>query len=276
MKPFYLTLPLCAAVLLSSSTVLAQAQRPRTASGSQPQKPENKSLRPSNEARVKYAQLLKSGNTRLLVLLPRETYDPHVNGRRIVSTIPNDDTPTLGTPVAGSTEGAFTHLSNVQRIGAVAQGRKSGDVRGGGAYYSFTYRTHNYGDASHLSLSRGKFAVGFSGAAYGFLTDLGDVPLESVSLNTPAANLPATYERASREGIARSEHRRFADGVVVDGITFKRELPMVPNSTYVLRAVNYGNSDVLVAFKVVEVESDGAALILWKLLKRYSTPQLER
>ena len=37
-----------------------------------------------------------------------------------------------------------------------------------------------------------------------------------------------------------------------------------------------GNSDVLVAFRVVEVESDGTALILWKLLKRYSTPQLER
>lgn len=261
MKTFYLALTLLTTVLLSSLAVLAQTP-PRSVSGSQPQPPEKKSLRPSEEARVKYAEFLKSGNTRLLVLLPRETYDPHVNGRRIVSTIPNDDAPTLATPVAGSTEGAFTHLSNVQRIGAVAQGKKSGDVRGGGAYYSFTYRTHNYGDASHLSLSRGKFAVGFSGAAYGFLTDLGDVPLESVSLNTPAVNLPATYERASREGIARSEHRRFAEGVVVDGVTFKRALPMVPNSTYVLRAINYDNSDVLVALKVVEVESDGAALIL--------------
>lgn len=38
--------------------------------------------------------------------------------------------------------------------------------------------------------------------------------------------------------------------------------------------VNYAKSDVLVAFRVVEIDSDGSALIDWKLLKRFRTPQL--
>ncbi len=251
MRRFYVAIAL---LLLGSLTILAQTGS-RKDSATQSQEPEKKSLKPAKEARLKYAEFLKSRHTGLFVLLPREKYDPQANGRH--SNIPGEAAPTLG---------SFQW----------ANGRKSGDVRGGGAYYSFNYRTHQYGDASHLSLEQGHFLVGFSGANYGFLTNLGDVPLESVSLNTPAANFPAAYKRATYIGDSRKEHSRFGQGVVVDGITFINRLPMAPNSTYVLRAINYDDSDVLVAFRVVEVESDGTALILWKLLKRYSTPQVER
>ena len=253
MRRFYVAIAL---PLLASLTILAQTQSPKH-SATQPQKPEKKSLKPAREVRLKYAKFLKSQHTGLFLLLPREKFDPQVNGRHVVTNIPGDAPPNLG---------SFQW----------ANGRRSGDVQGGGAFYSFTYRTHAYGDASHLLLEQGHFLVGFAGANYGFLTNLGDVRLESVSLNTPAANWPATYKRATYIGDARKEQRRFGEGVVVDGITFKQRLPLIPNSTYVLRAINYDNSDVLVAFRVVEVESDGTALILWKLLKRYSTPQVER
>ena len=48
------------------------------------------------------------------------------------------------------------------------------------------------------------------------------------------------------------------------------------NSTYLLRAIDYERSDVLVVFRVVEVDSEGTPLILWKRLKSYSTPPLVR
>lgn len=252
MRRFYVAITL---LLLGSLTILGQTPS-RKDSATQPQKPEKKSLKPAKEASSKYAQFLKSRHTGLFVLLPREKYDPQVNGRHIGSNIPGEAAPTPGFQWAN--------------------GRRSSDVRGGGAYYSFTSRTHQYGDATHLSLEQGHFLVGFAGANYGFLTNLGDVPLESVSRNTPAAKFAASYKRATYIGNARKEHHRFGQGVVVDGITFTNRLPLVPNSTYVVRAINYDNSDLLVAFRVVEVESDGTALILWKLLKRYSTPQVER
>src|SRR5262245_37106694 len=39
-------------------------------------------------------------------------------------------------------------------------------IRGGGAYFSFTRLTHEYGYGSDLSLERGDLSVGFAGADY--------------------------------------------------------------------------------------------------------------
>jgi hypothetical protein len=46
--------------------------------------------------------------------------------------------------------------------------------------------------------------------------------------------------------------------------------------TYALRSVNYETSDVLVAFRVVRKDEDGSMVLLWKLLKKYPKPTLER
>ena len=56
-------------------------------------------------------------------------------------------------------------------------------VRGGGAYYSFISRTHQYGQGSDLELSNGEFSVGFAGADYGFLGIVEEGDIESVTLN---------------------------------------------------------------------------------------------
>ena len=40
------------------------------------------------------------------------------------------------------------------------------------------------------------------------------------------------------------------------------------------RMSSYDQADVLVAFRVVDIDSDGSAVILWKLLKTYPAPRL--
>jgi hypothetical protein len=148
-------------------------------------------------------------------------------------------------------------------------------VRGGGSYYSFTERSSEYG-ASDIGLEQGYLKTGFAGANYGFLTMLGDVPLENVSLETTATNILAVHQPAANEPKARIEQRRWSDGTIVDGATFKDRLPLKANTTYLLRAVLYSSHDSLVAFRVVRIDSDGSAIILWKLLKNYPVPQLAR
>jgi hypothetical protein len=148
-------------------------------------------------------------------------------------------------------------------------------VRGGGSYYSFTERTHEYG-WSDISLEQGRLKTGFAGANYGMLTDLGDVPLEDVNLKMIATNTLALHKAATEEPQARIEQRRWSDGTVVDGTTFKDRVPLKNNSTYLLRAVLYSSHDALVAFRVVRIDSDGSAIILWKLLKQYPKPYLAR
>jgi hypothetical protein len=73
---------------------------------------------------------------------------------------------------------------------------------------------------------------------------------------------------------ARSEGRKFSEGTLVDGINYKRRLAVEMNTTYLLRSINYGESDVLVALRVVRKDTDGSVIIVWKLLKKYSAPEL--
>ncbi|MFL6286121.1 MAG: hypothetical protein ACJ74Q_23520 [Pyrinomonadaceae bacterium] len=150
-------------------------------------------------------------------------------------------------------------------------------IRGGGAYYSFTSRTHEYGNGSDVKLEQNYFSVGFAGANFGFMLNVGDAPLETLSDEAEAVRFMASYETPSPLPDARKAQRQFADGGAQSGQwTYMDRLPVVVGGTYVLRSVNYDTSDVLVAFHVVRKDSDGSVVLLWKLLKRYPKPSLER
>ena len=149
-------------------------------------------------------------------------------------------------------------------------------LRGGGSYYSFTRLTHEYGSGSDIALHPGELYVGFAGANYGIMTNLGDIPLESVSLEQPHAMYLASYTAPNAEPKARVEARKFVDGAVEDGVLYKNRMKAEVRSTYLLRSISYAGSDVLVALRVVRKDTDGSVVIVWKLLKNYPIPQLAR
>jgi len=148
-------------------------------------------------------------------------------------------------------------------------------IRGGGAYYSFADLTHAYGHGSDLELEQGQLSVGFAGANYGILTNLGDVPLEEITVKDPRTFLLADYVAAKTEPEARDEYLRFRQGLHFNGILYQSRLPLQVNATYLLRSVIFQGSDILVAFRVVRRDPDGSAIVLWKLLKQYSTSELK-
>ena len=287
-------------LLFGSITVLAQTQAELEKKQAEAKRAEFKkkarTLVASEEDRAKYAEFLKASNTGLIRLLPREKYihesygeatgkdaSPAAPGsfeRKLNEEGPGTSLPGTIGPRGGSTsnpspnQGVLTNVNDLPPSIDPNVGKNRGRARDGGAYYSFARLTHAYGYGSDLSLERGQFQVGFAGADYGFLTNLGDVPLERITLDTPETKLLATYIPADKEPQARMEYRRFGQGVDIDGVLVKSRLPMRANSTYLVRAINYGDSDLLVAFRVVEIDSDGSPLILWKRLKKYSTPQL--
>ena len=150
-------------------------------------------------------------------------------------------------------------------------------MRGGGAYYSFTRRTHEYGNGSDVELQQNNFSVGFAGANFGFMLNVGAAPLETLSDEAEAVRFMASFQTPSPLPEARKAQRQFAGGGAQSGQwTYKDSLPVVVGSTYVLRSVNYDTSDVLVAFRVLRKDSDGSVVLLWKLLKKYPKPSLER
>lgn len=149
-------------------------------------------------------------------------------------------------------------------------------IRGGGAYYSFFNLTHEYGYGSDLELDHNMFLVGFAGADFGMMVNLGDVPLSDVSAKDSRAAFLATYRPPLYEPEARCEFKRFREGVVVDEKLYKRSLPVRVNSTYLLRSINYGRSDVLIGFRVARQEPDGSVIIAWKKLKEWRRPDIGR
>lgn len=159
---------------------------------------------------------------------------------------------------------------------------KQVDIRGGGAYFSFHYRSHEYGYGSDLSYEKGLLQVGFAGADYGMLTDLDDTPLEPISAEDPRASFLLNYQPPQKEEDARSEYRKFSvmrgshklSGFTVDGVNYQTRVDAVVNHTYLLRSIVYRRSDVLVAFRVVRINDDGGLTIAWKILKEFGPPDL--
>jgi hypothetical protein len=151
-------------------------------------------------------------------------------------------------------------------------------LRGGGAYYSFVHREHQYGYGSDIELQGGHFSVGFAGADFGFLVDLGDTPLESVSAETDGVRFVADFETPSAEREAREIQRQLSRSMGRHAGTspYRRRLPAVVGHTYAVRSVNYDRSDVLVAFRVLRQDENGSVLLLWKTLKEYTPPVLRR
>jgi hypothetical protein len=152
------------------------------------------------------------------------------------------------------------------------------NLRGGGAYYSFVHREHQYGYGSDIELQDGHFMVGFAGADFGFLVDLGETPLEEVSAETEALRPVAEFETPSAEREAREIQRQTVRrrGQQSGASPFTRRLPAVVGHTYAVRSINYDRSDILVAFRVLRRDDNGSLVLLWKTLKKYPAPTLRR
>lgn len=197
---------------------------------------EKQFLAPSEKDRMTYSAFLNKTDRGLIRLLPREVYESQVYRNQ----------------------------------------KKGLTINGAGAYYSFTRLTHEYVYGSDISLDSNYLSVGFAGVAYGMLLNLGDVPLEGVTIDVPNAHFVATYHPPSFEPDIRVEQRRFSQGTAVDDVVYKNRVPLEVNNTFLLRSISPDESDVLVAFRVVRKDTDGSAIIVWKLLKKYPKPEFAR
>ena len=200
------------------------------------QRLEDQFLSPAEEDRAAYKELLSQPDTGLIRLLPREVY------------------------------GSEVYNKNVKTL----------TIGGGGAFYSFARLTHEYGYGSDLLLEAGYLSIPAAGAGYGMMIDLGDVSLDEITKDYPTARALAAYEAVKNLPQARVEQRQVQDGRILDGATYKNRVPLKLGTTFLLRSIDYDETDVLVAFHTVRKDTDGSLIIAWKLLKRFPKPELLR
>lgn len=148
-------------------------------------------------------------------------------------------------------------------------------VRGNGAYYSFIKQSHSYDETPQIGLEQNFFKVGFYGASYGLMTDLGKTSLAEINESSKSLNALINYKPPTELSEARIEQTK-ARGFERENINYKDRLPVVVGHSYVLRAISYDEADTLVAFKVHRKDADGSLIIFWKPIKNYEKPQLAR
>lgn len=147
-------------------------------------------------------------------------------------------------------------------------------IQGGGAYYSFTTKSHDYQKIAQIELSQNNLSVGFAGADYGFIADLGEISLSDITKETDEVNFLANYKPPTNEPEIRIEQRK-AHNYEADSISYKSNVPAKVGHSYILRAISFSDADVLVAFKITRKDTDGSLIIFWKLLEKFEIPQIK-
>jgi len=166
--------------------------------------------------------------------------------------------------------------SKVITIDELSKGKPK-DLRFSGvaASYSFTRLNHSPWRAD-LKLKNGDFEVAFGPEVIGAITTLGDVPIDSLTADSTGVNILGTYAPPSDRKKAQSEYEHFKGGLTLAGYTFQTQVAIHENTTYALRSIAYGESDLLVAIRVVKQNDDGSVLLLWKRIDKFSTPKLSK
>ncbi len=149
-------------------------------------------------------------------------------------------------------------------------------ISGGGAFYSFVLKTHEYGQGSDIALEQGQLSVGFAGADYGMLLNVGDISLDQVASDHVATRALLDYTPPIKEAEVRAENRKLWQGIELSGFNFKSRVPANVSNTYLLRSISIDRSDVVVAFRIVRKDTDSSLILIFKVLKSFPKPTMER
>lgn len=164
---------------------------------------------------------------------------------------------------------------------------------GGGSSYSFRVENYRLPRLADLTFTAGSFqATGV--LLHGILVNIGDVPLEEVSLQTNGLRYLNEFGPQTEFEKAREIDRRLIEGVRRDGFLYRRGLYAVENTTFVLRSIAYNGRywravdeitydefefdkrrDVTIAFRIIEKDTEGNVTILWKKLQEKESPEVK-
>jgi hypothetical protein len=157
-------------------------------------------------------------------------------------------------------------------------------LSGGGAYYSFLRRKHEFGSGSDILLWPGQFKTAIADNDYGFLLYAGQgTPDELVKLNrgTPPAWLDPNrgdawkfmwdYRPPTDMKAIKAEKKKFL-GFVVAGTTFSDSVAVRNGGVYLLRSILIDRSDILVSLYVADVLDDESVVFAWRILYNFDTP----
>lgn len=163
---------------------------------------------------------------------------------------------------------------------------------GAGASYSFRTNTYRIPQLADLSFTENTF-ITVGNWIHGLLLEIGDVSLDKLSLQTSEVAELSSFPPASKFETAKEIDLKLLEGIKYKDKIYRRLTPARENTTYLLRSIAYRGTiyktaqgfvyneldydkrkDILVAFRVVKIDSEGNATILWKQLAVKDAPKI--
>lgn len=144
-------------------------------------------------------------------------------------------------------------------------------IRGGGAYYSFFFRSSHYGSGSDLGWEGGFLSTGYTDLT--LMADLGEVPLDQITRDSRSVvdlanfKMPKDPRNSPEWEKARSGNMTIGETSIVN-----RVRPIIGHS-YVIRSAALPYYDVLVAFTIYRQDMDNSLILIWKILQQNDTPR---
>lgn len=158
-----------------------------------------------------------------------------------------------------------------------------------------------------IQLDNNQFQIVQRGLNYGFIEDLGDIPIENLdnqllTVAKPTREFFLKYQPPDKLEALQIDRRLFITGKIADVCCIKlfAQAPAVLNHTYLVRTVQFQlpdavlnneritkrqrrnlelllttpSSDLLIAFRPVSRNPDGSYTVLWRILNRFSDPKI--
>lgn len=158
-------------------------------------------------------------------------------------------------------------------------------ARGGGSFWSFATRDHDYNREPDIALQDGRLSSGFYGASTGMVLDLGTVRIGDVSVqrDSPPPTLSAIHRKAWELMWTVTPHAWPRDGQIVVALDEEQrkqadELGVLHGTkaqaghSYLVRSVLPDEHDLIAAFEIVGRDENGIT-IAWRLLATFPIPK---
>ena len=155
--------------------------------------------------------------------------------------------------------------------------------RGGGSYYSFVRRTYDNSQGADIQYDEGVLHNGFAGLDYGFFLSLGQHEGDSLTVlrRDPPQWLSAdrraawdymwTYRPPTKVKEIRAAQRN-SDGFVIEGANLSRNMKPTAGGVYLLRSINFRDSDILIALYSATVLNDNSIVLVYRIISQFDTP----
>lgn len=163
---------------------------------------------------------------------------------------------------------------------------------GAGASYSFRIKNYSVTSLSDLIYKDDQFQS-FGNLTDGIFVNIGDIPLEQVSLSTNGLKFLTDFQPAAYFEEVREHFTLFKNGVEKDGFIYKNGVNAQENTTYILRSIAYSGKsyrmiqgvlydellfdsrkDKIVAFRIVSRDKESVTII-WKNLAEKKSPKVK-